>query len=109
MDMPTLETLDNLVIGEYNRDEMEPLEFVIAENADFEICLNHSSFDDVTHWKQINMPMSICEETMVSLSYHLYRKQHSVPKYVVQKYSIMNPVEYKIRKSNPTLRVLEYR
>ncbi|KAL9679051.1 hypothetical protein QQ045_016905 [Rhodiola kirilowii] len=35
VDMPMLEILDNPVMDEYNRDEME-LEIIAAKNADFE-------------------------------------------------------------------------
>ncbi|KAL9679830.1 hypothetical protein QQ045_017700 [Rhodiola kirilowii] len=101
--MSTLATLDNPIIDEYDRDEMEELDNVAAENPDPEIVQDrivwdHPGFSDIPTW-EIYRPFD--ENVRVhhphSLDLHkgtTFEKKEDVI-LAVQKYSILNRVEYR--------------
>ncbi|KAL9685438.1 hypothetical protein QQ045_022888 [Rhodiola kirilowii] len=87
--MSTLVTLDNPIRDEYNRDAMENLDNVADENLDAEvvqdrIVWDHPTFNDISAWE-------------------IYRPSDE------NRYSILNRVEFRVRKSNNKKLVLECR
>ncbi|KAL9667565.1 hypothetical protein QQ045_001927 [Rhodiola kirilowii] len=85
--MSTLATLDNPIRDEYDRDEMDNLDNVVDKNPDAEIVLDqiiwdHPSFTDISAWE-------------------IYQQADE------NRYSILNRVEFRVRKSDTTKLVLE--
>ncbi|KAL9663562.1 hypothetical protein QQ045_018951 [Rhodiola kirilowii] len=115
MGMSTLATLDNLVVDEYNVDEMEEMEERAAEDPTTEftqpqITWDHPNFDDISAWetfKPYDENLQTIHHNSPSLaegeSWH--KKDQAI--YVVRKYSILNRVEYFVKESNKTLMVFE--
>ncbi|KAL9667221.1 hypothetical protein QQ045_001571 [Rhodiola kirilowii] len=117
MYMSTLTTLDNPIIDEYDRDVMEQLDNVADENPDAEIVQdrivwNHPGFSDISAW-EIYQPFD--ENVRVHHPYSpnlqkgaTFGEKEDVIR-AVPRYSILNRVEYRVRKSDSTRLVLECR
>ncbi|KAL9679338.1 hypothetical protein QQ045_017196 [Rhodiola kirilowii] len=115
--MSTLATLDSQIIDKYDRDEMEELDNIADENPDVEIVLNrivwdHPGFTDISAWEtyrpfdenvRVHYPHSLDLQKGTTF----WKKEDVI--LVVQKYSILNRVEYRVRKSDTTKLVLECR
>ncbi|KAL9674117.1 hypothetical protein QQ045_030387 [Rhodiola kirilowii] len=115
--MSTLATLDNPIRDEYDRDVMENLDNVADEYPDAEvvqdqIVWNHPSFTDISTWEiyrpsdenvRVHHPNSpdLREDTIFS------NKENVM--LAVQRYSILNRVDFKVRKSDSKKLVLECR
>ncbi|KAL9686524.1 hypothetical protein QQ045_023984 [Rhodiola kirilowii] len=87
--MTTLATLDNPIRDEYDRDEMENVDNFAEENPDAElvqdhIVWDHPSFSDISAWE-------------------IYQPADE------NRYSILNRVEFRVKKSDTTKLVLECR
>ncbi|KAL9659079.1 hypothetical protein QQ045_012325 [Rhodiola kirilowii] len=115
--LSTLATLDNPIRDEYDRDVMENLDNVADEYPDAEvvqdrIVWDHPSFTDISAWEiyrpsnwnvRVHHPNSpdLREDTIFS------NKENVM--LVVQRYSILNRVEFRVRKSDGKKLVLECR
>ncbi|KAL9672150.1 hypothetical protein QQ045_028398 [Rhodiola kirilowii] len=117
MCMATLETLENPNIDEYDRDVMEQLDNVADENPDDElvqdrIVWNHPSFSDISAWETYQ-PFDDSVRVHHPHSPDLRKGTTFAEKedviLAVQKYSILNRVEYRVMKSDSTRLVLECR
>ncbi|KAL9676373.1 hypothetical protein QQ045_004587 [Rhodiola kirilowii] len=115
--MSTLTTLDNPIRDEYSRDVMENLDNVVDENPDAEvvqdrIVWDHPTFNDISAWEiyrpsdenvRVHHPNSpdLREDTIFSNKVNVML--------AVQRYSILNRVEFRVRKSDSKKLVLECR
>ncbi|KAL9666124.1 hypothetical protein QQ045_000447 [Rhodiola kirilowii] len=115
--MSTLATLDNPIRDEYDRDVMENLDTIVDEHPDAEvvqdrIVWDHPSFTDISAWEiyrpsdenvRVHHPNSpdLREDTIFS------NKENVM--LAVQRYSILNRVEFRVRKSDGKKLVLECR
>ncbi|KAL9664208.1 hypothetical protein QQ045_019606 [Rhodiola kirilowii] len=101
--MSTLATLDNPIIDEYDRAEMEELENATAENQDAEIFQdrigrNHPSFTDISAWETYrpfdeNVRVHHLHSPSLQKGTTYWKKVDTI--LAVQKYSVLNRVEYK--------------
>ncbi|KAL9690972.1 hypothetical protein QQ045_011389 [Rhodiola kirilowii] len=117
MYMSTLATLDNPIIDEYDRNVMEQLDNVADENPDDEIVQdrivwNHSGFIDISAWEiyrpfDENLRVHHPHSPDLQKGTTFAEKEDGI--LAVQKYSILNRVEYRVRKSDSTRLVLECR
>ncbi|CAM8911745.1 unnamed protein product [Rhodiola kirilowii] len=117
MCMATLETLENPIIDEYDRDVMEQLDNVADENPDDElvqdrIVWNHPSFSDISAWETYqpfddNVRVHHPHSPDLRKGTTFAEKEDVI--LAVQKYSILNRVEYRVMKSDSTRLVLECR
>ncbi|KAL9673530.1 hypothetical protein QQ045_029790 [Rhodiola kirilowii] len=115
--MSKLATLDNRIIDKYDRDEMEELENVTAENPDAEIVqdwivCDHPSFVDISAWETYqpfdeNVRVHHPHSPDIQKATTFWKIEDAI--LAVQKYSILNLVEYRVRKSDTTKMVLECR
>ncbi|KAL9672437.1 hypothetical protein QQ045_028687 [Rhodiola kirilowii] len=115
--MATLATLDNPIRDEYDRDAMENLDNVADEYPDAEevqdrIVWDRPSFTDISAWE-------IYQPTDENVRVHhpnspdlgedsLFASKENVM-LAVQRYSILNRVEFRVRKSDTRKLVLECR
>ncbi|KAL9667606.1 hypothetical protein QQ045_001968 [Rhodiola kirilowii] len=113
-----MSTLDNPIRDEYDRDEMENLDNVADENPDAEIgqdriVWDHPSFTDISAWEiyrpsdenvRVHHPNS---PDLQKGTTTFWNKENVMQ--AVQRYSILNRVEYRVRKSDTTKLVLECR
>ncbi|KAL9666312.1 hypothetical protein QQ045_000640 [Rhodiola kirilowii] len=115
--MTTLATLDNPIRDEYDRDVMEQLDDVADENPDdelvqYRIVWNHPDFNDISTW-EIYRPFDENVRVHHPHSPDLRKGTTFAEKedviLAVQKYSILNRVEYRVMKSDSTRLVLECR
>ncbi|KAL9660322.1 hypothetical protein QQ045_025135 [Rhodiola kirilowii] len=117
MCMATLETLENPIIDEYDRDVMEQLDNVADENPDDglvqdRIVWNHPSFSDISAWETYqpfddNVRVHHPHSPDLRKGTTFAEKEDVI--LAVQKYSILNRVEYMVMKSDSTRLVLECR
>ncbi|KAL9684320.1 hypothetical protein QQ045_021756 [Rhodiola kirilowii] len=116
METPTLDNLDVPIMDEYHREEMENLEMVAVENPHYENAIpryvwDHPDFEDISAW-ETNQP---ADEYMgenfdqpdlhESLGVGTEFDSKELAIHVVRKWSIMNRVEYVVKKSNPSFMV----
>ncbi|CAM8902856.1 unnamed protein product [Rhodiola kirilowii] len=115
--MTTLATLDNPIRDEYDRDVMEELDDVADENPDHElvqdrIVWNYPDFSDISVW-EIYQPFDENVRVHHPHSPDLRKGTTFAEKedviLAVQKYSILNRVEYRVMKSDSKRLVLECR
>ncbi|KAL9681575.1 hypothetical protein QQ045_013360 [Rhodiola kirilowii] len=115
MVMSTLATLDNPVVDEYDIDEMEEMEERAAEDPTTEftqpqITWDHPDFDDISAWETFqpadeNLQTIHPNSPSLAVGESWRKKDQAI--YAVQKYSILNRVEFFVKESDKTLMVFE--
>ncbi|KAL9680528.1 hypothetical protein QQ045_018408 [Rhodiola kirilowii] len=101
--MFTLATLDNPIRDEYDRDEMEELDRIVWD---------HPSFNDISAWETYrpfdeNVRVHYPHSLDLQKGTIFWKKEDAM--LAVQRYSILNRVEYRVRKSDTTKLVFECR
>ncbi|KAL9678290.1 hypothetical protein QQ045_016133 [Rhodiola kirilowii] len=120
METPTLDNLDVPIMDEYDRKEMENLEMVTVENPHNENAVpryvwNHPNFEDISAW-ETNQPADeymggnfgqpdLRESLGVGTSFD----SKELVIHAMRKWWIMNRVEYRVKKSNPSFMVFQCR